>query len=127
MSPSTSVKTALPPPRTGTNALAYGLAGVGTLGVAGFTMFAILGNNRQGELERSCAPNCQSSQVDSVRTKYMIADTCLGVGLVSLGLATYLFMTNHGEGAPEHQQTTSISFIPQSTGAGGVLQLSGSY
>jgi hypothetical protein len=126
-SPSSSVKTALPAPRAGTGALPYGLVGVGVLGVAGFTVFGLLGNSRQGELERTCAPNCQSGQVDSVKTKYILADTCLGVGLVSLGLATYLFVKSHGERVSDRDRTTSIGFIPRSTGAGGVLQLSASY
>jgi len=126
-SPSSSVNAALSAPRAGTGALPYGLVGVGVLGVAGFTVFGLLGNSRQGELERTCAPNCQSGQVDSVKTRYILADTCLGVGLVSLGLATYLFVKSHGESVSNHDRTTSIGFVPRSTGAGGVLQLSASY
>jgi hypothetical protein len=129
-SPSSSVKTVPPappaPPAT-TGALAYGLVGVGALGVAGFTVFGLLGNSRQGELERTCAPNCQSGQIDAVRTQYLLADTCLGVGLVSLGLATYLFVKSHGQSSDDRNGTTSVSFIPRSTGAGGVLQLSTQY
>ncbi len=126
-SPSSSVKTVPPAPPARTGALAYSLVGVGALGVAGFTVFGLLGNSRQGELERTCAPNCQSGQIDGVRTQYLLADTCLGVGLVSLGFATYLFVKNHGQSSPDRDRTTSISFIPRSTGAGGVLQLSARY
>ena len=107
--------------------MAYSLVGVGALGVAGFTVFGLLGHSRQGELERTCAPNCQSGQIDGVRTQYLLADTCLGVGLVSLGLATYLFVKNHGQSSSDRNGTTSISFIPRSSGAGGVLQLSARY
>ena len=126
-SPASSVKTVPPAPPARTGALAYGLVGVGALGVAGFTVFGLLGHSRQGELERTCSPNCQSGQIDGVRTQYLLADTCLGVGLVSLGFATYLFVKSHGKSSPDRNGTTSISFIPRSTGAGGVLQLSARY
>jgi hypothetical protein len=126
-SPASSVKTVPPAPLARTDALAYGLVGVGALGVAGFTVFGLLGNSRQGELERTCAPNCQSDQIDGVRTRYILADTCLGVGLVSLGFATYLLVKDHGRSSPDRNGTTSVSFIPRSTGAGGVLQLSARY
>ena len=126
-SSSSSVKTVLPAPPARAGALAYSLVGVGALGVAGFTVFGLLGHSRQGELERTCAPNCQSGQIDGVRTQYLLADTCLGVGLVSLGFATYLFVKHHGQSSPDRNQTTSISFIPRSTGAGGVLQLFARY
>jgi hypothetical protein len=129
-SPLSSAQTTIPAepsPRLGVRVLPYGLAGVGALGVAGFAVFALLGNSQQGELERTCSPYCQSSQVDSVKTKYLLADTCLGVGLVSLGVATYIFVKNHLENATDRPRATSISFIPRSSGAGGVFQLSTSY
>jgi hypothetical protein len=65
--------------------------------------------------------------VDSVKTKYLLADASLGVGLISLGVATYIFVKRHGENATERSPATSVSFIPRSSGAGGVLQLSTSY
>jgi hypothetical protein len=124
---SSNVNTVLPNPRARTNVLPYALTGVGVLGVAGFAMFGLLGNNHEGDLKSSCAPNCQSGQVDSVKTKYLLADACLGVGLVSLGVATYIFVKNHGNSASKRQQTASVGFIPRSVGVGGVLQLSASY
>jgi hypothetical protein len=104
----------------------YGFAGLGALGITGFAVFAMLGSNQQRDLERSCAPYCQSGQVDSLKTKYLIADACLGVGLISLGVATYLYITGRasdsdGSGRP---RTSSVSFVPRSSGSGGVLQLS---
>ncbi len=129
-SPTSGAATALSPDpslRSERRTLPYALAGVGTLGVAGFAVFALLGNSQQGDLERTCSPYCQSSQVDSVKTKYLLADACLGVGLISLGVATYLLVKNHGESATGRDTATSVSFIPRSAGAGGVLELSTSY
>jgi len=124
---SSNVNTVVPDPRARPRVLPYALAGVGVLGVAGFTVFGLLGNSAEGNLKRSCAPNCQPGQIDGVRTKYILADTCMGVGLVSLGLATYMLVKRHGKGVPDREQTTSVDFIPRSPGAGGVLQLSASY
>ena len=106
--------------------LTYGLASLGALAVGGFTLFAVLGNSQQRDLEKSCAPYCQSSQVDSVRTKYLIADTCLGVGLISLGVATYVYISNRGKKSdtPDRRGTISVELVPQSVGSGSVLQLS---
>ena len=108
---------------TFTRYLPYGLAGLGALGVAGFALFGIEGNSQKGELEGSCSPYCHSSQVDSVRTKYLLADTCLAVGLVSAGVATYLFLTRHSAGASGRDHATSIEFAPRTSGGGGVVQV----
>jgi hypothetical protein len=106
----------------------YGLGGAGALGLAGFALFAALGSSQQGDLERTCSPYCQESQVDSVKTKYVMADACLGVGLVALGVATYLYLTSRGEpqGTGDSESATTVSFVPRS-GSGGVLQLSTSF
>jgi hypothetical protein len=103
----------------------YVFAGVGVLGLAGFTVFAILGNNQAGDLERTCSPTCRPEQVDSVKTKYHLADASLGVGIVSAGVATYLWLTSHGKDTAGNVPSTAINFFPRS--AGGVLQVSTAY
>jgi len=108
---------------TGRRYLPYGLVGLSALGAAGFAVFAIQGNSRKGDLERTCSPSCPSSQVAEVKTKYMLADACLAVGIVSLGVATYLFLTSHSEGAGSQASTTSIGFALQASGSGGVVQI----
>jgi hypothetical protein len=109
--------------------LTYGLAGAGVLGLAGFVVFAVRGVGQQGTLEKDCAPNCLQSDVDSVKTKYLVADTCLAVGLVSLGVATYLWFTSRGEkpSSADRKSGVSVGFSPRSLSAGGVLQLSTAY
>jgi len=103
----------------------YALAGLGVLGLAGFTTFAILGNSQQGDLERTCSPNCQASQVDSVKSKYLLADVSLGVGLVSLGVATYWWISRRGKEDSEQRTATSIDLVPRAVG--GVLRVSTTY
>jgi hypothetical protein len=68
---------------------------VGGLGLVGLTSFAILGisgRSDASELRSSCRPNCTQDQVDSVRRKLLIADISLGVGLVALGVSTYMIL-----------------------------------
>lgn len=73
--------------------LPYGLGGLGVLGIAGFAVLGMVGNSELKDRERTCAPTCNDSDVSSVRTKYLLADVSLGVGVVSLGVASYLFFT----------------------------------
>lgn len=76
--------------------LPYILGGVGLAGVAGFAVLGLMGNSDLAERERTCAPACSDSDVGSVKTKYILADVSLGVGLVSLGAAGYLLLTSPG-------------------------------
>jgi hypothetical protein len=111
-------------PKTVVRYLPYGLTVLGALGAVGFTVFALQGNRRKGDLEHSCSPYCQAGQVDEVKTKYQLADTCLAVGLVSAGVASYLFLTNHGsQGTGSQAATTSVGFAPRPSGSGGVVQV----
>jgi hypothetical protein len=107
--------------------LTYGLAGVGALGVGGFALFAVLGSRQQSDLEHRCAPACSSAQVDSVKTKYLVADLSLGIGVAALGAATYLLLTNRGGKADTRSHATVVGFAPRTTGPGGVLELATSF
>lgn len=80
-------------------------AGVGALGVGGFTALGIVGINQRDELRDTCAPACAESDVSSVRTKLLLADISLGVGVVSLGVATYFFVSSLSSPAGEGKQS----------------------
>jgi hypothetical protein len=80
---------------------AYLAAGVGVLGLGSFAYFGLTGSNDASSLRNTCAPRCADSAVSDVRSKLLIADISLGVGVVSLGVAGYLlFLAPHGDGAP---------------------------
>ena len=70
---------------------------VGGIGVVGVTMFAIFGLSGKSDVDAikdsNCKPNCKETDVDSARTKLIIADISLGVGVVALGVATYMILT----------------------------------
>jgi hypothetical protein len=84
----------------------YVLAGVGAAGLLSFGIFGILGYQDQHELkEKSGQPGVGNDYglADSMRQKYLIADVSLGIGLVSLGAATYLLLTTRD--SAEHAPT----------------------
>ncbi len=83
---------------------AYVLAGVAVIGAAGFAYFGLRGVSDENGLRSSCAPACASSDVDAVRSKYRIADVSLAVGVISAGLAAWLYLSHRGSGG------TSLAF-----------------
>jgi hypothetical protein len=60
-----------------------------------------------------------------VKTKYLLADTCLALGLLSASAATYLLLTHHGQSTIDSDHTTTVGFAPRTSDAGGVVQLAG--
>jgi hypothetical protein len=107
----------------GRSVLPYVFAGVGVLGVSGFVAFGLWGNSQKGDLERDCSPFCSSGQVDGVRSKYILADTSLALGLVSLGLATYWFVNRHEQVPTASRPATSAAVAPPHAGRGGVIHV----
>jgi hypothetical protein len=120
---STGTDASVAPPATGRKWIPYALAGMGVLGVSGFTVFGLWGNSDKQDLERSCSPFCRPSQVDQVSTKYIVADTCLAVGLVSLGLATYWFLSDPRTTQKTSDSHAAVVVSPTASGRGGVLDL----
>jgi len=79
-------------PATGTW-IATGALGV--TAVAALSVFAGMGlsaNGRFDELEAQCGGRCASSDVDKLRTRYLVADVSLVVGVVSAVAAGAVFL-----------------------------------
>jgi hypothetical protein len=70
----------------------YALGGIGVVAAGGFTYAGIAGLSGKSDLE-SCKPECSSSSISAVHTKFVVADVLLGVSVVSLAAATYLYLT----------------------------------
>jgi len=83
---------------------AWILGGIGVAALGSFTFFAITGTQKHSQLEDSCKPACSSDEIGQVRTRFIAADVSLGVGLVALGVATYLFVVK------PHPQRLARSF-----------------
>jgi hypothetical protein len=75
--------------------LGYALLGVGVAGVAAFGVLAAIGQHDVDEMRRTCAPSCDSSSVDGAKTKIIVADVSLGVGLVAAGVGTFILLQPH--------------------------------
>lgn len=69
------------------------VGGVGVLALGSFAIFGLGGKSDVSDLEKTCKPHCAQSDVDAAKTKLLIADISLGVGIVALGVATYLVIT----------------------------------
>lgn len=83
----------------------YVLGGVGVLALGSFAYFAFDGKQRENDMFDTCAPpegsGCSQSDVDAMRRSYLIADISLGIGVVSLGAATIVWLaTGTSEAAP---------------------------
>lgn len=108
-----------PPSGGGPPVLPIVLGGVGVVGVAAFVTLGVVGKNQRDELRETCAPACSEDDVSSVRTKLVLADVSLGVGLVALGVGTYLFITSPGSPPPAKAPAAARVWLDVAPGAGG--------
>lgn len=67
------------------------LGGVGLLGIGVFAYLGSSGKSDEEELKK-CKPFCAQSRVDEVSRRYLFANVSLGVGVIALGAATYLWL-----------------------------------
>ena len=73
----------------------YVLGGVGVLALGSFAFFGITGKNDLSNLKSStCAPYCAGSDLDSVKTKLIVADVSVAVGILAIGGATVFYFTS---------------------------------
>ncbi|MGO8998550.1 MAG: hypothetical protein ACLQVI_34955 [Polyangiaceae bacterium] len=102
---------------------AWVFAGVTVVAAGGFAGFGISGVNDVNNLRATCAPNCTQAQVDSARTLLNVADVSLGIGVVSLAVATWFFF--HPK-APHAAGATGLDVRPdvQARPGGGVATIS---
>ncbi len=96
-----------PPPPTahedgpsGRRIASYVLGGVGVVAIGGFIVLGLGAQSRYDDLQGSCGHSCAQSEVDSVRSRALVADISLGVGVVALAAGLFLFFTDdHGRTA----------------------------
>jgi len=68
------------------------LGGIGVLGIGSFAFFGLSGKGDVDELQK-CKPKCEETEVDKARTKLIIADISLGIGVVALAVSAYMILT----------------------------------
>jgi hypothetical protein len=101
----------LPPPppvetpeRRGPSALTLGVAGLGVVALGTFGTFALIGRSRASDLENGCGKTstCDPADVDAAKSKYLVADISLGVGIAALAAAAILWLTVDARGSVGH-------------------------
>ncbi len=110
------------------------LGGVGVVGIGLFATFGALGLSEKSDAEdpaAGCAPNCSDEDVSSIRTKFLVADITLGVGLAALGAAVIVAVVSGGGGeiasAPGALQIGAAPTLSGDGVQGGVGAVSGSF
>lgn len=81
-----------PPAPAARSPLPWILGGVGVVGIAGFAALGLSARSRLNELRDTCAPNCDPGERRGIQTRLVLADVSLAIGVVSLSVATYLFL-----------------------------------
>jgi len=104
-------------------AAAWISGGVGIAGLAMFGAFAGIGWSERSDLE-ACGTRCGDELVQPVRTKLLIADTALGVGIASLALsAVLLIAADDPDPEQEEPGDVSVAATPTDGGACGAVEV----
>jgi hypothetical protein len=109
--------------------LAYVFTGVGVVGVGAFAFFALTGKSDENALKCADSKTCTDDDIDPIKQKYLFADIGLGVGVVSLGLATYFFLKPSADASEdataEDSARVKVDVLP--TNGGGFASISGHF
>lgn len=75
------------------------LGGVGVAAIGTAATFWLLGNSDLDAARERCAAGCVDSEADAAKTKHLVGDIALGVGIVAIAAAAYFIITR--EKAPQ--------------------------
>ena len=98
----------------------YVAAGIGVLALSSAAYFGLKARGDTSDLLRTCAPNCTTSEADSVRKEFVAANISLGIGVVALGVAGVLWLL---QGSSSARPASSLRFdvVPAPQGHGAAL------
>lgn len=104
-----------PPPSEpvshGPPALAWVLGGLGIAGLGGFAALGLQFDSKLNDLDK-CEPLCSQSDVDSASMTRTLALVSGGVGVVSLGVATYLFVRKPDTESSAPSSSVDVIAVP---------------
>jgi hypothetical protein len=93
------------------------LIGVGVVGLGAFTLLGLKAREDEKELERqNCKPYCGKAFVESVRTRYVLSNISLGVGVLALGSATWMLVTGFSKPSTTVSDLAGLSIVAGSDG-----------
>lgn len=93
----------------------YGLAALGAVGIGSFVYFGLRSHSAKQDLE-ACKGHCPVDDVRAVERDQVVADVSLGLGLVALGAAAYLYFGEAKE-APATKSAWRFGVTPLARGA----------
>ena len=106
------------------------LAGVGVAALAGGIVFGAMGSSQASSDKDpgGCAPNCSDSEVSSIKTKLILSDVLIPVGIVGIGAGLVLYLTSGGSSkAATTTGANKIHVDAAPTNGGASFGLSGSF
>ncbi|MDC0742866.1 hypothetical protein [Polyangium mundeleinium] len=115
---------------SGKRVASYVLGGLGVVSLGAFAYLGITGKADLAGLRDGCGrtQSCAEADVDAVKTKLLLADVSLGVGVVSLGVATALFFTSGGdEKKPAAAARAAVIPVVAPLPGGGAAMLVGTF
>jgi hypothetical protein len=111
---------AAPPTRSGVPALAWVFGGLAVASLGTALAFDVAQALEYDHLSNTCGGHCSPDQVTKVATERWIAGGALGVGVISLGVATILFVTRPAAARPP-PPAVGLGFEPLPHGGFGTL------
>jgi hypothetical protein len=78
--------------RGGTPVLFYVLGGIGVAALGTASFFGISGLSARSDADK-CKPNCTQHDVDVVNQRFLGADISLGIGVLALAAATWIYLS----------------------------------
>jgi hypothetical protein len=92
----------------------YALGGVGLVALGSFAYFGIKGRIESDDLAAGCGAtkSCSEAQVDPLKRHLLVADISLGVSLVALGVATWMFLSRTPS-SPKQTATVQVGAGPR--------------
>jgi hypothetical protein len=94
------------------------LIGVGVVSLGAFTALGLKARSDEKELKDSnCKPNCSEAAVESIRTRYVLSNVALGVGVLALGSATWVLVSGPSKPSTPVSDLAGLSIVAGSGGA----------
>jgi hypothetical protein len=106
-----------------TRILSYVIGGVGLVATGSFAYFGIEGRSQASTLAQGCGAtkSCTDAQVDPVHAELVAADVSLGIAIVSLGAAAWLFFSHPNSAATKATTGSSFRFTGGVSARGGAV------